>query len=108
MEKQKEKERLRVASQNQKRSHENNDDDEIARDDVGDEDYKPSWIGHECKRRKMVTFEYDVDELRASFSAESDHRQLSSRGRSDILSDHVLKGGGDLSDVPSSQSTMTR
>ena len=110
------KEKERVASQmrpqdlteskSENRNTDNESDDD--NDDDNDDDYHPGSHGHVRKRARIVSLDFDVDELRSSFSAVSDHRTMSSYARSDHLSNFVVKGGGDLYDVPSSQRSMVR
>ena len=82
-----------------------NDDDD---DDNDDDEYHPGSYGHRRKRAKTISLEYNVEELRSSFSATSDRRAMSSRTRTNHLSNFILKGGGNLYDVPCSQMSMIR
>ena len=81
---------------------------DVAEDDDDDDEYQPSWVGHVRKRPRRAVLDFDVDELQKSFSSYADYSMLSSQGRSGIFSDFVVKGGGDLSKIPCSKSTMIR
>ena len=116
-ERRREKERLRVAlttSCKQNDAVEETDDDDIYNegdddsDDDSDEDYRLSTDGHRRVKDKTIKLEINIDEYRKSFSLQADHRKLSSRGRSDVVSEQVMSGGGSLRQLPCSQSTMIR
>ena len=81
-------------------------DDEDDSDD--DENYAPSHHGHDRKRPKSITLEFNVDELRKSHSTIADRHRQSAAARSDTLSNFIERGGGNLCDVPCSSRTMTK
>ena len=112
-ENQREKERRRVAEEKAVHdfslSDDDDDDDEGEMDDSDDDDdYHPGRFGHERKRARIINLSFDVDKFRSSYSARADRHGMSSRTRSDDLSNFVVEGGGNLFDVPSSQSAMIR
>ena len=76
--------------------------------DDNDDDYRPGSFGHERTRPKRLRLEFDVDDLRDSFSRISDRREMTSRDRSDVLSNFVEKGGEDLNHLPCSPMTMIK
>ena len=87
------------------------DYDDNADNDVEEEEtdkYQPSSKGHERVWSKTVKLEVDKDKYRKTFSLQSDHRLLSSRGRCDVLSEQVMSGGADLRSLPCSKTTMIR
>ena len=85
--------------------NENNDEDD---DDEDDNEYLPPTHGHQRKRSKKISLDFDVDTLRKTHSVISDRRKNSSIGRADTLSNFVMEGGGNLYDVPCSQRTMIK
>ena len=108
----KERQRIEQASQSGKGEDDDNDDDGDDDEDDGgdddDDDYRPGSFGHERVRPKRLRLEFEVDDLRDSFSNISDRRSMTSRDRSDVLTNFVEKGGGDLNDLPCGQKTMVK
>ena len=106
-----EKELQRVAeskAQSENDLSESDEDESEEEDDADDDEYRPGSFGHERKRAKTIQLQFDVDALRESHSAIADRRIMSSRARTDDLSNFVVQGGGDLYDVPCSQTSTIR
>ena len=74
--------------------------------DEGDDQAGPSYRIHQKNEPKYVTLKLPVKELREETSKMGNRRQLSLPGQTEFLSDVVLRGGGDLKDVPCSTTTM--
>ena len=90
-----EKERQRIAAAAANTTvHKSSDDDSSSAsdDDEDDEEYQPSWIGKQRIHSETVTLELNVKELQKTVSACADQRKLSSRGRSDMVTEMVLQG----------------
>ena len=117
--KRREKERLRVLQMSQptdgdddsddnEDNKENRDDDDNNDDDDDDdsEDYQPA--AHRRKYSENITLSFNVKELQHSFANIADRHGQSSRARSDLLTNVVEKGGGNIRAVASSQRSMVK
>ena len=89
-------------------TNDGDDDNDNNDHNVNDVDYHRGSFGHERVRPKRLSLEFAVDVLRDSFANISDRRGMTSHDRSDVLTNFVEKGGGDLTDLPCSQKTMVK
>ena len=105
----KEKERLEDEERGKKRAKLfiSDPEDPIEPETVNDKVDKP-FATHIRSKPSHVQLAIPVKEFRAETSKIGNHRNLSDRGQSDILSSMVLHGGGELKDFPCSTSTMRK